>query len=223
MSTLHMPRFRALLERLYAAAAARDGAIMPAIIADARQRGITDDAVLAPALDKAFLAVAPEVGRLLYQLVRLRRPTLVVEFGTSFGLAALHIAAALRDNGSGWLISGEMEPGKVAAARRHLAEAGLEHLVEVRQGDARETLAGIDGIDLLWLDGWKTLYLSLLRQLEPALSPGALVVADNLTLLPEKMAPYLAHVRNPANGYVSTMLPLHDGLELSLRDAAGRC
>jgi predicted O-methyltransferase YrrM len=163
------------------------------------------------------MAVAPEVGRLIYLLVRSRRPVLVVEFGTSFGLSALHIASALRDNRIGRLITTEQSADKASRAALHLEQAGLSDLVEIRQGDAFQTLTGIKGIDLLLLDGWKPLYLPLLKQLGPALSPGCLIVADDVISMSEKLAPYLAYVRDATNGYVSSEIPLDDGLELSIR------
>jgi predicted O-methyltransferase YrrM len=140
-----------------------------------------------------------------------------VEFGTSFGLSAIHLAAALRDNGVGRLITTEQSASKASRAAQHLRQAGLSDLVEIRQGDAFRTLSGVAAIDLLLLDGWKPLYLPLLRQLEPALSPGCLVIADDVIALSEQMAPYLGYVREIANGYISCEIPLDDGLELSIR------
>src|SRR5262245_42370553 len=59
------------------------------------------------------LAVSPETGRLLYMLARSTRAKNIVEFGTSFAVSTLHMAAALRDNGGGKLITSEFEPSKV--------------------------------------------------------------------------------------------------------------
>lgn len=179
--------------------------------------GVIDDQTLEAINDRTFMAVAPEVGRLIYLLVRSRRPELVVEFGTSFGVSAIHIAAALRDNGIGRLITTERSASKATRAAQHLAEAGVSDLTEIRQGESFQTLIGVDKIDLLMLDAWKPLYLPLLKQLEPALSPGCLVIADDVISLSAKLAPYLAYVRDPANGYVSCEIPLDDGLELSIR------
>jgi predicted O-methyltransferase YrrM len=179
--------------------------------------GPIDDRALASIREREFMAVAPEVGRLLYLLVRSHRPALVVEFGTSFGLSAIHIAAALRDNGLGRLITTEQSASKASRAAQHLTGAGLSDLVEIRQGDAFQTLSAIDGVELLLLDGWKQLYLPLLRQLEPALSPGCLVIADDVLSMPDQLAPYVAYVRDPANGFISCQIPVDDGLELSLR------
>jgi predicted O-methyltransferase YrrM len=74
-----------------------------------------------------------------------------------------------------------------------------------------------NGIDILLLDGWKELYLPLLKPLEPRLSAGALIIADDLNIAPEALASYIRYLRDPLNGYLSVELPLDDGLELSMR------
>ncbi|MGB3820620.1 O-methyltransferase [Achromobacter pulmonis] len=159
------------------------------------------------------LAVSPATGKLLYMLARITRARAIIEFGASFGISTLHLAAALRDNGGGRLITTEFEPAKVARANENLAEAGLADLVELRQGDALQTLATElpERIDLVLLDGAKALYPDILTLLESRLRPGALIVADNADHSPE----YLARVRSPASGYLST--PFGDDVELSMR------
>jgi predicted O-methyltransferase YrrM len=63
-------------------------------------------------------------------------------------------------------------------AQFHVAEAGLSEFVEIRAGDALQTLRDTDGtIDLLFLDGWKELYLDVLKLVLPNLMPGAVVLA----------------------------------------------
>jgi len=159
------------------------------------------------------LPVSRATGTLLYMLARHAGARAIVEFGTSFGLSTLHLAAALRDNGGGHLITCEFEPSKVERARENLAAGELTDLVEIRVGDALQTLRdGLpDAIDLVLLDGAKALYPQILDLLESRLRPGALVVADNADDSPE----YLARVRSPANGYLST--PFAEDVELSMR------
>ena len=159
------------------------------------------------------LAVSRETGALLYILARSCRASTIVEFGTSFGISTLHLAAALRDNGGGRLITTEFEPSKLARAKENLAAGGLADLVEFREGDALRTLS-VDlpaRIDLVLLDGAKALYPEILRLLEGRLAPGALIVADNADYAPD----YLARVRSPANGYLS--VPFGEDIELSMR------
>ncbi len=159
------------------------------------------------------LGISRETGTLLYMLARSSRARNIVEFGTSFGISTLHLAAALRDNGGGKLITTEFEPSKVARARENLTAGGVIDLVEIRVGDALETLRNNlpESIELLLLDGHKALYLDILNLVESRLRPGTLVVADNADFNPE----YVARMRSPANGYLST--PFGSDVELSLR------
>jgi predicted O-methyltransferase YrrM len=158
-----------------------------------------------------YLAVAPETARLLYVLARATKAQAAVEFGASFGVSTLHLAAALKDNG-GRLVTTEFEPGKAAQLRKNLAAAGVADLVEVREGDALETLSRDlpARIDLVLLDGAKPLYSKVLALLEPCFAVATLVVADNSDMCPD----YVARVRETANGYVS--LPVIEDVELSL-------
>jgi predicted O-methyltransferase YrrM len=167
----------------------------------------------------APLAITRDVGRLLY-LLALGSRRRVVEFGCSLGISTIFLAAAIQDgNGTGSLITTELLPDKAEATRRHLAEAGLEHLVEVRTGDAMATLESLEApIDLLFLDGRNDLYGAVLRLLESHLAPGALIAADLNTEDPD-LLPYLEYVRDPDNGYQSLQVPLGDGVELSARTA----
>lgn len=215
-TTLNQTKIQELLSRLYEEAKETDAQIQ-AKEEKLSAAGVLDKSTRATLRGSRFMAVAPEVGRLLYLLVRSRRPALAVEFGASMGISAIHIAAALRDSGHGRLITTEMNAEKAPRAARHLEQAGLSDWVELRQGDAFETLRGVERIEFLLLDGWKPLYLPLIKQLEPALAPGCLVIADDTTILATEVADYLAYVRNPRNGYLSCAIPLDDGLELSIR------
>jgi predicted O-methyltransferase YrrM len=172
----------------------------------------------ADAMSEFYIPVTPGAGRLLYALVRATRPTTVVEFGMSFGISAVHLASAVRDNGSGRVVTTELSATKIAAAKRTFAETGLDSQITILEGDALSTLAGVEGpVEFVLLDGWKDLYLPVLELLEPRLSTGALVVADNASSA--DMAPYLDRVRNPDNGYVSFnfLVRESDSMEISCR------
>ena len=212
-SSLHDPGVCRVLDQLHSQADAVD----PPLLA---RMGDRPDDEMAHVLDHAFIPVPPVVGRLLYTLARAIPSGTVVEFGASHGISAIYLAAAVRDRGEGTVITTELHPGKAKAARENLRAAGLLDYVDLREGDALETLKGMArGVTLLFLDGWKKLYLPVLKLLEPALAPGALVAADDLDLFPEVHKPYLAYVRNPGSGYVSVEVPIGDRLELSVRTA----
>lgn len=128
----------------------------------------------------AYLAIGPPQGALLYMLARAAGARHFVEFGSSFGISTLYLAAAAEDN-DGHVIGSEYYANKRDHALGNLADAGLSHRAEIRLGDARETLDDITGpVDFIFLDGHKPLYLPVLEGLVDQLIPGAWVVADNL-------------------------------------------
>ena len=219
MTTLTSSPLAPLLDRLFAGADAADDAAMaafgdlsPAAVAEMRASK-TAYRDLYGRLKDAPLAVSRETGRLIYMLARGAKAKTIVEFGTSFGLSTLHLAAALRDNGGGLVITTEFEPSKVARARENLRAGGLDDLVEIREGDALETLrANLPAtIDFALLDGAKGLYPEVLALIEGRLRPGAFVVADDADASPD----YLARVRSIEHGWLSS--PFGGDVEVSLR------
>jgi predicted O-methyltransferase YrrM len=216
MNTLTTAPLAPLLERLFNEADATTSPALEEISPEERMRLMhskTECLDFYGRLKDLWLPVSRATGVLLYMLARSSKARNIVEFGTSFGISTLHLAAALRDNGGGRLITSEFEPSKVARAREHLTAGGLADLVEIRQGDALVTLSTAlpDTIDLLLLDGAKALYPDILSLVESRLRPGALIVADNADHSPE----YLARVRSPEGGYLST--PFAEDVELSMR------
>jgi predicted O-methyltransferase YrrM len=180
-----------------------------------RVYGAERSALYGPA---ASLAITPEVGELLYVLALARRASTIVEFGASLGFSTIHLAAAARDLGAGRVISTEMDPDKAGAARDNLVATGLADVVDLRVGDALDTLRGVRDVDMLFLDGWNNLYLDVLDLLEPSLRAGALVVADLSQGDPEQV-PYCEHMRDPGGGYVTVEVPLDAGVVVSVRNA----
>jgi predicted O-methyltransferase YrrM len=219
MTTLTTTPLAPLLDRLFAEAEKASAETEAAIadLSDDEQARLmqskTDYPDLYGRLKDLPLAVSRETGALLYMLARSSGARTIVEFGTSFGISTLYLAAALRDNGGGRLITTEFEPSKVARARENLTAGGVIDLVEIREGDALKTLKADlpETIDLLLLDGAKALYPDVLALVEDRLRPGALLVADDADVSPE----YLARVRSPARGYMST--PFGEDVELSMR------
>ncbi|RXG89474.1 O-methyltransferase [Bradyrhizobium zhanjiangense] len=219
MTTPTITSLAPLLDRLFNEAEAASGATLAAIadVSDADRarmlRSKTAYRDLYGRLKDAPLAVSRETGTLLYMLARSSHARTIVEFGTSFGISTLHLAAALRDNGGGRLITSEFEPSKAARARDNLSAGGVIDLVEIREGDALKTLSTDlpDTIDLVLLDGAKALYSDILDLLEGHLRPGAIIVADNADDSPD----YLARVRAPGSGYMSTAFA--EDVELSMR------
>jgi predicted O-methyltransferase YrrM len=228
MNTLNSTRVLDLLEALHRDAEAADREHVEAMMTKIAAPSASIEVLVAELLaDESadyrttyrnradnFLAVSPDYGRFLYAMARGCKATRIVEFGSSMGISTIYLAAALRDNGGGQLVGSELEDGKVARARANLEAAGLADLVQIRPGDALETLKDVGGdVDLLLVDGAFSLYLPVLKLIEPRLKPGAVILGENA------FEPgYQSYVRNPANGYVSLALPDEGrGNELSVK------
>src|ERR1700677_2635568 len=142
-NTLTTPQLETVLGRLFAEAAkdAERAAQWPA----GRTVATASPLERADALAALYIPISPEAGRLLYTLVRASRPDTVVEFGTSFGISTIYLAAAVADNGSGRVMTTELAAAKITAARANLEEAGVGGPVTILAGDARQTLADVPG------------------------------------------------------------------------------
>jgi predicted O-methyltransferase YrrM len=168
-------------------------------------------------MSECFIPISPEQGEFLYVTVRALGARNIVEFGTSFGISTIYLAAALKDNDSGCVISTELEPNKCRTAQKNLEEAGVAEFAEVRAGDAMETLKGLsEPVDLVLLDGWKDLYLPVLELIKPNLRPGSVVLADNIFTFRKALRPYVDYMQSGQNGFSSTTLDIGEGFEYSV-------
>ncbi len=215
------PRLAALLDRLHAESDAQGGELASyfgrrAQAGDLDWNAFDDDANRFLA-DK-LVALDRDKAEFCHQLCRALRARRVVEAGTSFGVSTLYLADAVRANGGGVVIGTEYEPAKARAARAVFAEAGLDPLIELREGDLRETLRDVGGpVDFMLIDIWTPMALPALERVAPQLRPGAIVVADNTTQFRDAYRDYLAFLDDPANRLSTLTLPFPGGFEFSVR------
>lgn len=160
-------------------------------------------------------AVVPTTGRFLFSLVAPQADCGVLEIGGSRGYSTIWLAAGVRYFG-GRVLSLEHDPRKIDAWRRNIAEAGLEQWADLVEGDARETLPGIDDVfDVVFIDAEKEDYEQLFQLAREKVEPAALLVADNVLSHPEVLAQYSA-ARQADPTLESVTVPLDRGLELSV-------
>jgi predicted O-methyltransferase YrrM len=160
-------------------------------------------------------AVARTTGQFLFGLVAPQVDCEVLEVGASRGYSSLWLAAGVRHFG-GHLTSLEIDPLKAAAWRANITEAGLEEWVDLIEGDAAETIPGIDDVfDIVFLDAEKDDYERLFQAACKKLEPGALVIADNVLSHAETLGAYVRG-RQSDPSLESVTVPLDRGLELSV-------
>jgi predicted O-methyltransferase YrrM len=221
LAAIDEPRVRGVLARLYAEEKKQVRAMVPLAWQELRDKVLGRTLSVEEEVDRIknlYVSLSPKQGRLANMVARSIGAGTIVEFGTSFAISTIHLAAALRDNGGGRILGTEMVPAKAAQARANLEAAGLSEYAEIREGDARQTLRETPApIDLVLLDGAKGLYLEMLELLAPRLRRGSVVLADNIFLFRRALAPYVAHVQDSRNGYSSVTLFLGSGTEYSIR------
>jgi len=165
---------------------------------------------------RRMLNITPDTGRLLSIIVRATRATRILEVGTSNAYSTIWLADAARETG-GRVTTLELLPAKVSLARENLRRAGLEDRVEIRQGQAADTLPTLPGpFDLVFLDANRPEYLRYLELVLPKLVPGGLLVADNVVSHASELGAYLARVKSDPSLF-SVTVPIGNGEEISLK------
>jgi predicted O-methyltransferase YrrM len=218
--SLHEPGVRSVLDRLHGAARSdlrRFPMLLPRVALGFLRGRSFSESITPAAMREFYIAVPRDEGEFLYLTARAIGARHVVEFGTSFGISTVYLAAAVRDNGGGRVIGSELELNKRETAVANLKEAGLSEWVDVRLGDALETLRDVPSpVDLVFLDGWKDLYIPVMELLVPKLRPGAVVLADNIHTFKKSLRPYVERMQAPGGDFVSSTMPISDGVEYSV-------
>jgi len=168
--------------------------------------------------DEFLLPIGPDTGRVLNILIKAAKARSILELGTSFGYSTLWLAEAARHTG-GTVVSLELADHKAKYARDALTRAGLGDRVDIRVGNALDTLQDLPGpFDFVLVDLWKDLYVRCLDTLYPKLLAGAYVAADNMINPPEvrvHAASYQRRIRQLE--FDTILLPIGSGIELSRR------
>ena len=156
-------------------------------------------------------------GRVIRRLIDRHRPTRALEIGSLLGYSAILIAGALPP--AGRLTCLEANEYLAKFVKYNVESAGLGRKVRVVVGDALRALPLLPGrFDFVLIDARKEDYLDYLRQLEPKLTTGAVVIADNTGVFRKDVAPYLAYVRDAAGPWQSREHDFGDDtMEVSIR------
>jgi predicted O-methyltransferase YrrM len=219
LSVIRDPQLKSLLDDLHARSDDQIAAL-ERFAASQAARPSTEDELKAFRSDK-LVALDRDKAELCYQLCRAADARRIVEIGTSFGVSTFYLAAAVQDNirtggGAGVVIGTEYEPAKADAARAHFGQAGLSSLIDLREGDLRATLRGIEGpLDFVLVDIWIRMARPAIELVTLHLKRGAIVICDNTARYRADYADYFAFLES--SGFRTMTLPFDGGLELSIR------
>ena len=162
---------------------------------------------------KSFIpSIGPVKGRILADIVREHKPTLILEVGALYGYSAILIAQ--NSPARAEITTVEKDPKNARITQDNVARAGLDARIKIIQGDATMILPGLPGpFDLVFLDAEKTQYLAYLKAIEAKLHQGSVVVADNVGVFHDQMIDYLNYVRTTGryrSRTVETLLEFSD-------------
>jgi len=201
---------------------------------DAYLTGLTPkpDAVRAEmeslAAARRFPIIGPAVGQLCHVLARSIGARRVFECGSGFGYSTLWFASAVGEEGEVFHTDGS--PDNSARARDYLKRAGLAPRVRFEVGDAREILGRTQGpFDVVFNDIDKAGYPDVLPHVRRVLRVGGLFICDNMIwsgrVLDGVHDPdtagivALTRLLGEATDFLTTIVPLRDGVSVSLRIA----
>jgi predicted O-methyltransferase YrrM len=221
MSVITDTALKTRIDTLQAASAAQEAETVGYFVERAKKGDLSWDGLDADAnrfMADKMVALEPIKAEFCHMLCRALRAKRVVEVGTSFGVSTLYLADAVRANGGGVVIGTEYEPAKATQARANFKAAGVADIIDLREGDLRETLKVIEGpVDFVLMDIWTEMARPALELITPHLRPGAVIVADNTDQFREAYRHFFAFAADPANGLRTMTLPFDNGLELVVK------
>ena len=177
--------------------------------------------------EKRLNCISKNIGMFYNILLKSINAKNILEIGMSVGYSGLWFADAVMSNKqlNGQIITIDREKFKIDNARRNFEEAGVDSLIKIREGEAREILHEIKAefkenyFDFIFIDADKESYIEYFDLCLPLVRKGGIIGADNI-LFPERfngmMADYLSHVRSNPN-VQSVTIPIDNGEEVTIK------
>jgi caffeoyl-CoA O-methyltransferase len=166
--------------------------------------------------ERRYRSLHPKSAEFIFLLALATGAGRILEVGTSAGYSTLWLARACAATG-GSVVTLEKNVDIIKVAAENLEAAGVASLVEIRPGDARETLAAVEGpFELAFVDGEKEQYVGYVELLWPKLSAGASLVADNVISHADATASFLEWLQTMA-GAATTVLEIGNGLSWTVK------
>ena len=202
-------------------------ALSPQLLDYVREVSLREDAVLRDLREETAgypmgtaMQVMAEEGQLLGFLVRLVGARRVLEIGTFTGYSTLCMARALPPTGR--LVTCDVTDRWPAIGRPYWARAGVADRIDVRIGDARDTLAGLltggaaDTVDLVFVDADKAGYRDYYEASLRLVRPGGLLVLDNTVLFGQVVDPAAQDADTLAIRQLNAFLRGDDRVDLAM-------
>jgi caffeoyl-CoA O-methyltransferase len=170
--------------------------------------------------DQEMLAITADTGMFFSVLLKAIKARRILEVGTSAGFSTLWFADAVGKNYNTRVITIEMNPQKVELALKNFKEAGVDKMIEIKQGIALDLLHKLKGkFDFIFLDADKENIIRYFDLVLPMVRIGGIIAADNM-LYPDHFRPamrkYARYVHNKPN-IQSVTVPIGMGEEITIK------
>ena len=139
--------------------------------------------------------IPPVTGKFLALLCASAPSGGVLEVGTSGGYSSLWLTLACHARGD-HLTTFEILEEKVARANETFESAQVTDQIQLIHGDAREVIDGYKDIAFCFLDAERDIYLEVYEKLIPNLTPGGILVADNVISHADELADFVAQAED---------------------------
>jgi predicted O-methyltransferase YrrM len=165
------------------------------------------------AYKKHYPIIGPVGGKILAQIVKTHMATRILEVGTLLGYSTIVMGKVLPSNAK--IVTIEIDEEEAHQAREYIQKADINPKVTVITGDALKVIPNLKGMfDMVFLDAKKEDTFTYLQLVEDNLTPGGIVVADDVGWASNAMSDYLKYVRDSGK-YKSTFIEENDGIEVS--------
>lgn len=175
-------------------------------------------------------AISENIGMFYNTLLKSLSAKKILEIGTSVGYSTLWFSDAILENDKtgkdGLIFTIEGNDEKIKKATQNFADAGVQNLISIKNGDALKNLTALADdssylrfFDFIFIDADKERYIEYFDLCLPMLRTGGVIGADNI-LKPKRfnalMEKYLDHVRRKENVQTVTV-PIDNGEEITLK------
>jgi len=176
--------------------------------------------------------IRKEMGNLLKVLIALKQPSKILEVGAAVGYSSILMSENMPDNCR--ITTIENYEKRIPIAKANFKKAGKEDVIILLEGDAIEMMTGLEpGFDFIFMDAAKGQYMNFLPEIMRLLSPGGLLISDNVLqegdivesrygitrrnrTIHTRMREYLYTITH-MDELITSVVPIGDGITLSVK------
>lgn len=175
--------------------------------------------------------VEPEVAQLLKVLIKIQKPKKILEIGTAIGYSSLIMAES---NDDVLITTIERNDEMISLAKKNISKTKYNSRINILEGDANELLEELDEkYDFIFLDAAKGQYINFFDKSVKLLNERGIIVSDNVLFkgmvasdklvvrrkktIVKRLRQYLKHI-NEKEGYISSTIPIGDGVSITYRE-----